>query len=169
NALSLSLSASIGPTVAALILSVASWQWLFLVNLPIGVVATFMALRSLPQIAGHDGEFDWISALLSCAMMGLIVFGAETFAREGPALGASLLICGLVAGAVLVAREWRQPLPLVPLDLMRRPVFSLSIATSVVSFAAQMLAFVSLPFMLQTVLGYSVFETGLLMTPWPLA
>jgi len=57
----------------------------------------------------------------------------------------------------------------MPLDLLRIPIFSLSIAASIVSFAAQTLAFVALPFLFQMVLGRSVFETGLLMTPWPLA
>ena len=45
----------------------------------------------------------------------------------------------------------------------------MSIGTSTVSFAAQMLAYVTLPFLFQSVLGRSAFETGLLMTPWPLA
>jgi DHA2 family multidrug resistance protein-like MFS transporter len=58
---------------------------------------------------------------------------------------------------------------LLPLDLLRDGLFRLSILTSIVSFAAQMLAFVALPFYLQGVLGRSVVETGFLMTPWPLA
>ena len=57
----------------------------------------------------------------------------------------------------------------MPLDLLRIPIFSLSITTSIVSFAAQMLAYVAIPFLFQSVLGRSVFATGLLMTPWPLA
>ena len=61
------------------------------------------------------------------------------------------------------------PTPLIPLDLLRIPIFTLSITTSIVSFAAQMLAYVALPFLLQSVLGRSVFATGLLMTPWPIA
>jgi MFS transporter, DHA2 family, multidrug resistance protein len=68
-----------------------------------------------------------------------------------------------------VWREWGIPAPLFPLDLLRIRIFSMSIATSTVSFAAQMLAYVTLPFLFQSVLGRSVFETGLLMTPWPLA
>jgi len=76
---------------------------------------------------------------------------------------------GLIAGATLAWREWGQPAPLMPLDLMRIPIFGLSILTSVVSFAAQMLAYVAIPFLFQSVLGRSVFATGLLMTPWPLA
>jgi DHA2 family multidrug resistance protein-like MFS transporter len=57
----------------------------------------------------------------------------------------------------------------VPFDLLRIPIFGLSIATSVVSFAAQALAFVALPFYFQDVLGRSAVATGFLMTPWPLA
>ena len=71
---------------------------------------------------------------------------------------------GLIAGAALVWREWGEPAPLMPLDLLRIPIFSLSILTSVVSFAAQMLAYVAIPFLFQSVLGRSVFATGLLMT-----
>jgi DHA2 family multidrug resistance protein-like MFS transporter len=169
NALVLSMSAAAGPTLAAVILSVASWRWLFLINLPIGVSALIIAVRSLPRAEGRGGRMDWPSALLSAAMMGCIVFGAETFAREGAATGIPLVAVGLAAGALLIRREWRDPAPLMPLDLLRIPIFSLSIATSVVSFAAQMLAYVALPFFFQSVLGRSVFETGLLMTPWPIS
>ena len=60
------------------------------------------------------------------------------------------------------------PLPLLPIDLLRIPICAISIVTCVCSFAAQMLALVALPFHLQTI-GYSAVETGLLITPWPLA
>ena len=169
NAMVLSMSAAAGPTLAALILSVASWPWLFLINLPIGIAALIVGRKSLPDPHGHGQPFDWVSALLSGAMMGCIVFGAEDFAREGNQLALGLVVIGLAAGAVLVWREWSDPRPLIPLDLLRIPIFSLSIASSVVSFGAQMLAYVALPFLFQSVLGRSVIATGLLMTPWPIA
>jgi DHA2 family multidrug resistance protein-like MFS transporter len=169
NALVLSFSAAAGPTLAALILSVAPWPWLFLINLPIGIAAIIVGSRSLPHAHGERGPFDWLAALLSGAMMGCIVFGAESWARGGVSAGLPLILGGIAAGALLVRREWRQPAPLFPLDLLRIRIFSMSIATSMVSFAAQMLAYVTLPFLFQSVLGRSVFETGLLMTPWPLA
>jgi DHA2 family multidrug resistance protein-like MFS transporter len=169
NAMVLSMSAAIGPTLAALILSVASWQWLFLINLPIGIVAILIGRKSLPDPHGHGNPFDWPSALLSAAMMGFIVFGAETFARVSSVAGFALVGAGLLAGAALVRRERGEKHPLMPVDLLRIPIFTLSITTSVVSFAAQMLAYVAIPFLLQTVLGRSVLATGLLMTPWPIA
>jgi DHA2 family multidrug resistance protein-like MFS transporter len=169
NAMVLSMSAAVGPTLAAIILSVASWQWLFLINLPIGIAALIVGRKSLPEPQGHGRPFDWPSALLSAAMMGLIVFGAETFARDSAAVGTVMIMAGLAAGAALVGREWGEPTPLMPLDLLKIPIFSLSISTSIVSFAAQMLAYVAIPFLFQSVLGRSVFATGLLMTPWPIA
>ena len=58
--------------------------------------------------------------------------------------------------------------PLLPVDLLRIPVFALSIATSICSFCAQMLAGVAIPFYLQNRYGYSAVEIGLLITPWPI-
>jgi len=168
NAMVLSMSAAIGPTLAALILSVASWQWLFLINLPIGIAALVVGRKALPNPQGHGQPFDWLSAILSGAMMGCIVFGAEQFAREGNQLALAMVIGGVLAGIWLVYREWGDPHPLIPMDLLRIPIFTLSICASVVSFAAQMLAYVAIPFLLQTVLDRSVFATGLLMTPWPI-
>jgi DHA2 family multidrug resistance protein-like MFS transporter len=169
NALVLSMSAAAGPTLAALILTVGKWPWLFLINLPIGVAAILVGIKALPDARGHGRPFDWTAALLSGVMMGCTIFGAETFARESGIAGAALIAGGIGAGVWLVRREWGDPAPLFPVDLLKIRIFSMSIATSTVSFAAQMLAFVTLPFLFQSVMGRSAFATGLLMTPWPLA
>jgi DHA2 family multidrug resistance protein-like MFS transporter len=128
-----------------------------------------VGLKALPHVKGHGRPFDWAAAVLSAIMMGCTVFGAETLARESAPLGIALIAAGIGAGVCLVRREWGDPAPLFPVDLLKIRIFSMSIATSTVSFAAQMLAFVTLPFLFQSVLGRSAFETGLLMTPWPLA
>ncbi len=169
NALVLSMSAAAGPTLAALILSVGKWPWLFLINLPIGLAAMGIGLKALPQTQGHRHPYDWVAAVLSGGMMGFTVFGAETLARQEWALGGTLVAAGLAAGVWLVGREWGDPAPLFPVDLLKIRIFRMSIVTSTVSFSAQMLAFVTLPFLFQSVMGRSAFETGLLMTPWPLA
>jgi DHA2 family multidrug resistance protein-like MFS transporter len=75
----------------------------------------------------------------------------------------------LLTGTLLVRRELRVREPLLPLDLLKIPVFALSIGTSVASFTAQILAFVSLPFSFQTIYGFPPGEVGLLIAPWPLA
>lgn len=169
NALVISVAAAIGPTVAAAILARASWEWLFAVNVPIGVLAMVIGARALPVTAGSSRRFDWISAILNALTFGFLITGAESLARDGVAAGLWKLGVGAVAGVFLVRRELRREAPLVPFDLLRIPIFGLSIATSIVSFAAQMMAFVGLPFYFQTVLGKSAVATGLLMTPWPVA
>src|SRR5690606_15610401 len=125
--------------------------------------------RALPYTPGSARRFDALSALLNAIAFGAAIVGAETLARDGVAPGLALIALGMLAGALLVRREWTKPAPLLPLDLMRNRLFSLSVATSVATFCAQMMAFVALPFYLQGALGRGVVETGLLMTPWPLA
>jgi DHA2 family multidrug resistance protein-like MFS transporter len=69
----------------------------------------------------------------------------------------------------MVRREHLTASPILPVDLMRIPLFALSIGTSVCAFVGQMLALVSLPFLLQNSLHFTAVETGLLITPWPIA
>ena len=169
NALVLSMSAAAGPSVAALVLSVASWQWLFLINIPLGLASLLIGRRALPHSTGHGRQPNYVSAVLSAVTMSTLVYGAETLARGELDTGTPLLAIALVTGILLVRREYHRVDPLLPLDLLRVPVFALSIAASITAFAAQMLAFVTLPFLLQNVLDRGVVETGALITAWPLA
>jgi DHA2 family multidrug resistance protein-like MFS transporter len=168
NALVVAVSAAMGPTVAAAILSVAHWPWLFAVNVPTGVVA-LIAARSLPRIPGTRRRFDLLSAALNAFFFGLLIIAIDGAGHGESWPGIALEFAGaLAAGIALVLRQLPQTSPLLPVDLLRIPMFALSIATSVCSFVAQMLAYVGLPFFLQDVLGRTQVETGLLMTPWPL-
>ena len=169
NALVASAGAALGPTVAAGILAVASWQWLFAVNVPIGIAAYLLGRKSLPDNPKF-GSFDLEGTLLSASMFGLGFIGIDLLTRGGNIwIGMSALAQGARSGLGLVLHSRSQSEPIVPFDLLRNPVFSLSVATSIASFASQMLAFVSLPFFFESALHRSQVETGLLMTPWPLA
>lgn len=75
---------------------------------------------------------------------------------------------GLISFILLVKHQAKQSTPIVPIDLMRIPLFSLSIMTSICSYTAQILAYVSLPFLFQSIQHRTPVETGILMTPWPL-
>jgi MFS transporter, DHA2 family, multidrug resistance protein len=169
NAMVVALSSAIGPTIASAVLAIAPWPWLFAINVPIGIVAVLGSLRALPVNHGHDAPYDYLSALLNAAVFGLLIFAVDGLghgARHGRVAAAAL--AALVLGYFFVRRQLTQPAPLLPVDLLRIPVFALSIGTSVASFVSQMLAFVALPFWLQHTLGFSQVETGLYMTPWPL-
>jgi DHA2 family multidrug resistance protein-like MFS transporter len=169
NAMVVATSAAVGPTVAAGILAVATWPYLFAVNLPIGLAAFALGLRYLPHAPRASHMFDWQSAGLSA-----ITFGFGIAAIDSLGHGEALLAClaeftvAVIAGALLMYRQTHMTSPLLPVDLLRIPVFALSIATSIASFCAQMLALVSIPFYLQSRYGYSAVEMGLLITPWPI-
>ncbi len=169
NALVVALSAAAGPTIASAILSVANWPWLFAVNLPIGLAAFVIGLGCLPKTPTHTHKFDYISALLSAATFGLLIGSIDALGQgEGIGLFIIEMLIGIGLAYLLTKRELGNPAPVLPVDLLRIPIFALSLATSISSFAAQMLALVSLPFMLHG-LGYDAVQTGLLITPWPIA
>jgi len=170
NALVVAVSAAVGPTIAAGILSFGTWPWLFAINVPLGFVTFALGMRSLPHTNPAPHTFDWQSAGLSA-----VTFGAGVAAIDSLGHGEAVLTCVIqlviaaISGVLLVHRQTHMSSPLLPLDLLRIPVFALSIATSISSFCGQMLAFVAIPFYLEGHFGYSPVQLGLLITPWPLA
>ncbi len=166
-ALGVAISAAVGPTIASLVLSVARWPWLFLVNVPIGILAVPLYYAVTPPSQPQPRRFDLVGAVLSAVALGLVVVGVDSLGTDRQAAAAGIT-AGLVTFGILVLQQRRARLPLLPLDLLRLPLFSLSLLTSVCSYAAQILAYLSLPFLFQTVMHQTQVATGLLMTPWPL-
>ncbi|CAN5867274.1 MFS transporter [soil metagenome] len=168
NALVVGVSFAVGPTVASLVLAMASWHWLFAINVPLGLIALAFALPALPHTTRGKHGFDPWAALLSVvAFASLILALGAAAQREALHLVLVPLVIALVFGGLLMKREVGHPAPMLPVDLLRRPMFALSTVTAMCSFAAQGLAFVSLPFYFETVLHRSQVDTGFLMTPWP--
>jgi DHA2 family multidrug resistance protein-like MFS transporter len=169
NALVVATAFTLGPTVASGILALGPWTWLFAVNIPFGLVAILIGVKTLPHTPKAAHAFDFPGALLTAGSVGLFVLGIGSAAHKaGPALVVSELVAGVLLGWLLIRRQADHPAPMLPIDLFRRPVFALSAATAICSFAVQGLAFVALPFYLEDILGRNQVETGFLMTPWPL-
>jgi len=169
NAFVVATAAALGPTIASAVLAVAHWRWLFGINVPLGVLTIAIALYALPDSERTRRPLNLAGATLYAAAFGLILGGLQSLAHHAAtplALGEIGGGCGL--GWLLARHELPRTSPIVPFDLLRIRVFSLSLATSVCSFTAQMAALVALPFEIQR-LGHSAVETGLFMTPWPLA
>lgn len=172
NAMVIAIATAAGPTIAGCILSVASWHWLFLINVPFGIAAFFIGRKLLPSNPPkeHKVKFDWLSGIENVIVFGLIFYALGNFARKGDILTNSCLIAiGLFIGVFYVRRQLDKDEPMLPVDLFRIRLYTLSIATSICSFIAQNLAMISLPFLFFNSLGFSEITTGLLMTPWPLA
>jgi DHA2 family multidrug resistance protein-like MFS transporter len=169
NALVVATAFTLGPTIASGILAVGHWPWLFAINIPFGLIAILIGLKTLPATPRAGHAFDFPGALLAAGCLGLFIVGIGSAAHKAPLpLVLIELIGAFLVGWLLNRRQAGHPAPMLPIDLFRRPVFALSAATSVCSFAVQGLAFVSLPFYFEDVLQRTQVETGFFMTPWPL-
>lgn len=166
NALTVALSSAAGPAIGALILSVGSWPWLFIVNIPLGALV-LSASRALPDIPGTSRPVDLVSVALNAGSFAGLIVGAELIPTK-PALAAVLMLAALLVLTALIRREAPRQAPLIPLDLLRVASFRISVIASVCCFAGQTAALVALPFYLQHELGQNVLMTGAYLTAWPL-
>ncbi|WP_228529699.1 MFS transporter [Diaphorobacter caeni] len=178
NSVVVATASMAGPTIAAGILSVASWPWLFAMNLPLGLFVCWLGRRALPvnPPAERKGpRFSVIDVVLNVAMFTLLFLGGEQLGvrigggQSSFAGGLTLLGIGLLVGVFYVRRQWHLAAPMFPVDLLRIPVFALSMGASVSAFCAQMLGFLAMPYLLLEVLGYSHMKAGMVITAWPLA
>ncbi len=167
NSLVVGVSFAVGPSIASLILAVASWPWLFGINVPLGIAAFVFAAGSLPDSPRGGHRFDTPAALLTVVAFTALIVALGTAAQREPlVLSAGALGLAVVAGMLLVRRESGKPSPILPVDLFRRPAFALSSLTAVCTFVAQGVAFVALPFYFEGVLHRNQVDTGFLMSPW---
>src|SRR5262249_38155052 len=151
------------------ILALGPWPWLFAINVPIGVLAIAIGLKTLPKTPLAKHRFDFLGAAMASGCLGLFIIGISSAAHNAQiVLVVVALAAALALGWLSMRRHADHPAPMLPIDLFRIPLFALSAATAVCSFTVQGLAFVSLPFFFEHVLHRSQVETGLFMTPWPL-
>jgi DHA2 family multidrug resistance protein-like MFS transporter len=163
-------SLAAGPSLGAAVLTISSWPALFAVYIPLGIIAFILSERFLPRTTHDHRPFDIPSAIMSGLTFGLLIFGIDGIAH-GHALATIVAELGgaVVMGVLFAWRQMRLQHPMMPIDVFKRPIFTLSITTGSCTFTAQGLAFVSLPFFFHTVLGKTATETGVLLTAWPLA
>jgi len=169
NALVAGTGNALGPTVAGVILHLGSWHWLFLINIPLGLAALAVGSRALPFNPLSARRFDRHRRLLCMAFIGLLLYTIDAIGHlQGGWVVAGCALLTAISLALLLKLQ-SPSAPMLPLDLLRIPLFALSIGTSFCSFAAQMAVFVMLPFMLQNHLGMGAARAGMLLTAWPVA
>ena len=140
-----SIASAVGPTVAAGILSVGAWPWLFAVNVPIGA----LAIRSPARPAAHPRSgvrFDGLSAIWSALAFGLLISAIAGSAMAGASAWPWNSLCDrggfrLRPGDAAAVAD----VAMLPVDLLRIPLFALSVATSICSFLAQSMALCRCP------------------------
>ncbi|MEA2285677.1 MAG: hypothetical protein QOJ21_1720 [Solirubrobacteraceae bacterium] len=164
----------LGPVIGGLIVTHLSWRWIFLVNLPVGLIGLVLAARLMPAGrsegrggAGAPSRLDWRGLVLLSPGLGLLVFGlSEVSTHGGVTPGSSLpVIGGLLLIAAFVWHAWRSDAPLVDVHLFRSRGFSAAGATVFLVGGALFGALLLLPLYYQVARGESALTAGLLMAP----
>ncbi len=167
NSVIVASSAALAPTLGGFIVAHAQWQWVFAAAAPFAFVS-FALGRALPDPAPVERPPEWLSGLWSALTMLLLVGGLQLATHETLAIGAALAAAGVLSLILLVRRERRRSAPVLPVDLLAKPVLGLSALGSIACFVAASALMLSLPFRLQEAMGYAPQAAGLLLLPFPL-
>ena len=168
NSVVVSSSAALAPTLGGLVLAFASWPWVFAAAVPFAIVSLLLS-RTLPEPQPRDEPFDTLGAVQCAAMFGLVISGMESWVHgDSPVVSAAIIAAGAVVGLLFVRRELGEPRPILPIDLLGRPVLALSVIGALTAFVASMTVILSMPFRLQHEFGFRPSEIGALIAPWPL-
>lgn len=172
------LAPALGPVMAGWMVDYASWEWIFLVNLPIGVLGIFIGLRSLPNIERQSvAALDILGMILAPIAFAALVYGVSeggSFTDDGQSKWtAATTITGLIVGGValilFIIVELSRKKPLLELRVFRSGNFTKGILVQWISQMALFGTMFLVPLFLQQAKGYSAFDTGLLMLPQALA
>ena len=167
NSVVVSSGAAAAPTIGGLVLAVAPWPWVFASAVPFAIMSLLLG-RALPDPAPRDEPFDVIGAIMCAAMFGLIIGGSESAVHgNSPVVSAAIVALGVFVGVLFVRREKGDAKPILPIDLLDRPVISLSVIGAFTAFTASMTLLISTPFRLHD-LGFTAAEIGAAIAPWPL-
>ncbi len=162
------LAVAIGPVVGGAIVDGISWQWIFWLNVPIGIVTIPLALRHLNETTGPNDKLDLVGLVLSgFGLFGLVlgVVRSETQGWGSPEVIISMTV-GLILICIFLWWENRTPEPMLPLRFFRNRAFAATNAVSVCMYFGMFGSIFLLTQYLQTVLHYTPFEAGLRMLAW---
>ncbi|WP_308466361.1 DHA2 family efflux MFS transporter permease subunit [Rathayibacter soli] len=162
----------VGPILGGVLVDGFGWEWIFFINVPVGIVAFVMAWRLVPRLAKRSHKFDILGVALSAVGMFLLVFGiqeGQTYnwgTIAGPITVWSLIIGGIAfMVAFVVWQHYNRGEPLLPLKLFRDRNFSL--ANAAITTVGFTITSMSLPlvFFFQIVLGFSPTQSALMLVP----
>ena len=170
NSVVVASAAALAPVLGGFIVAEVSWPWVFVATVPLGLISLAAGHRSLPVIPARSGRYDLPGAALCALTFGLSISGLMALAQGYPAGNMlALVFAGVLIGVVFVRRELGETSPILPVDLLARPILALSIIGALLAFIASMTFLLSLPFRLQEHFGMSPAQIGAVISPWPLS
>lgn len=170
SASTVALGSLVGPPLGGFIVSVLSWKFIFLINVPIGIFAYFMGLRILPKRGRPTGEKMDIKGAFLFSLVIVMLFGSliseEDLGGVNP-----IIIAGFIMAAIMMAgfvwTEKREQMPLLQFKMFKNTLYSLSIFCAFVSFVSISATVIVQPFYLENTLKLSPALTGLVMMAYP--
>ncbi|MEO5867824.1 MAG: MFS transporter [Sphingomonas sp.] len=167
NSVVVTSSAAAAPTLGGLVLSVAPWPWVFASAVPFALASLALG-RAIPAPTARHATFDVVGAVMCAAMFGLVIGGLEALVHgNSPIVSAAIVLSGVTVGYYFVRREKTETAPILPIDLLARPVLALSAIGGFTAFTASMTLLISTPFRLHA-LGFDAVAIGAAIAPWPL-
>ncbi len=167
NSVVVTSSAAAAPTIGGLVLAFAPWPWVFASAIPFALLSLALG-RAIPDPRPSHATFDVPGAVMCAAMFGLIIGGLESGVHgDSPVVSAAIALTGVAVGVYFIRRERSAAKPILPIDLLARPVLGLSALGGFLAFTASMTLLVSTPFRLQA-LGFSAAAIGAAIAPWPM-
>ena len=168
NSVVVSSSAALAPAIGGLVLTVAPWPWVFACAVPFALLSLLLG-RALPAPVTNAEPYDVLGAVLCAATFGLVIAGLESGVHgNSPVVSAAIVAVGIGIGTIFVRRESFDATPILPVDLLARPVMALSTIGALTAFTASMTLIVSLPFRLEHSFGFAPSDVGAAIVPWPL-
>ncbi|MDW5597261.1 MDR family MFS transporter [Conexibacter stalactiti] len=159
-----------GPTLGGLLIEHAGWQWIFLINLPVGIAAVVAAVKLLPQDKGDAaaGKVDALGLVLVTLGVVGVTYGLAQSGSAGSLTAGSVLLplgAGLLLVTAFVLHALRIPRPLLDMRLYANKAFAAASLTTFCLGAALFGAMILMPLYFQTVRGEDAVATGLLLIP----
>lgn len=162
------MGTALGPALGGPIVSYASWPWLFYINIPFGVAAIAFSVVSLGKDTHKAHGFDAFGAVTSAAAFGLFVLAVDQIGRWDNHTVLLLVVVSVVLMYLFGIGQTRAKNPLLPLDIFRSRRYTFAVLTSITMFISQGMALVALLFVLQHTYAYSILDSALIFTPWPM-
>jgi EmrB/QacA subfamily drug resistance transporter len=154
----------VGPTVGGVLTDTVGWQWVFYINLPLGLFALFVIWRVMPRLkpVGTRHRFDVLGVMLFALAVVPLLIGLRNLPTgewTDPMVG-GLMLLGAVFAVLFVVAELRAPEPIVPVRMFRNPTFAVGSIVILLAVAGLFVSIVYMPRYFQFVRGASATESG---------
>lgn len=165
------LGTLVGPPLGGFIISILSWHYIFLINIPVGIITFIFAIKILPKSSKAKKESLDIKGAVLFFIFVVTLFGAMIIGQQtgyGNAYIIISIIISIVSFILFVLAQNRSSEPLLDFSIFKNRVFSINVLCAFISFTALSCVNIIHPFYLQDVLKYSPAKTGMIMTVYPL-